>query len=228
MQSESSCRPSAAEFPHDNPLFDRCALWDRSALEFTVSEPAPIAAPVPVASPVDVPVNVPVPVPETITETATATPTAAETAIETPTAPSSPPPAPDPDPDPVAAFVAAVTAVALVHGPAETAGHIESLFTFGTLDSEALSETAQAALFEGKILESTDEGVRPTESFAMTRMAWQSILRGESGDLSACGESTLDTWTADLVARLIAHPDKAQTIRRDLRRRGIAAFGMLS
>ena len=40
--------------------------------------------------------------------------------------------------------------------------------------------------------------------------------------------ATLDTWTADLVARLIAHPDKAQTIRRDLRRRGIAAFGMLS
>jgi hypothetical protein len=121
-----------------------------------------------------------------------------------------------------------VTEVALAHGPAETAGHIESLFAFGTLDSETLSPPAQAALFEGKILETTDEGVRPTESFASTRIAWQSILRGESGDLSACGESTLDTWTADLVARLIAHPDKAQTIRRDLRRRGIAAFGMLS
>jgi hypothetical protein len=125
-------------------------------------------------------------------------------------------------------FVAAVTEVALAHGPAETAGHIESLFTFGTLDPEALSETAQAALFEGKILETTDDGVRTTEAFASTRMAWQSILRGESGDLSACGESTLDSWTADVVARLIAHPDKTQSIRRDLRRRGIAAFGMLS
>jgi hypothetical protein len=60
------------------------------------------------------------------------------------------------------------------------------------------------------------------------RSAWESILRGEAGDLSACGEATLDSWTADVVARLVAHPDRAATIRRDLRRRGIAAFGMLS
>jgi hypothetical protein len=148
-------------------------------------------------------------------------------AAEGPTATETVPPPDQPDADPIATFVAAVTEVALAHGPAEAAGHIESLFTFGTLDSDALSETARAALFDGNILVRTDDGVRPTESFASTRMAWRSILRGESGDLSACGESTLDCWTADLVARLIAHPDKAQTIRRDLRRRGIAAFGML-
>ncbi|HEX9296876.1 MAG TPA: hypothetical protein VF881_13620, partial [Polyangiaceae bacterium] len=27
MRSELAWRPSAAEFPHDNPLVDRCALW---------------------------------------------------------------------------------------------------------------------------------------------------------------------------------------------------------
>ena len=85
----------------------------------------------------------------------------------------------------------------------------------------------RAALCEGKILEMSGDDVRPTASFASTRIAWENILRGESGDLSACGDSTLDGWTADLVARLIASPDKVATIRRDLRRRGIAAFGML-
>jgi len=69
--------------------------------------------------------------------------------------------------------------------------------------------------------------MRATPWFASTSTAWQSVLRGESGDLSACGESTLDNWTADLIARLVANPDQAPTIRRDLRRRGIAAFGML-
>jgi hypothetical protein len=216
MPYESSCRPSAAEFPHDNPLFDRCALWDASALEFALPAPEPTI--------------------EVVTQVVAEAASESEPAVEVATT-SEPDSAPEiapetstdsPDPDPIAAFVAAVTEVALAHGPADTAGQIESLFTFGTLDPEALSETAQAALFEGKILVRTDEGVRPSEAFAMTRMAWQSILRGESGDLSACGDSTLDTWTADLVARLIAHPDKAQTIRRDLRRRGIAAFGMLS
>jgi hypothetical protein len=279
MLYESSCRPSAAEFPHDNPLFDRCALWDRSALEFTgppepereIEVAAATANLEETATATEAAIATETPTEaatETVTETATETPTATEAATKsvavtaseaateaaiatespietetatptviatatepttaTPTTAESPPPIEADAADPIVAFVAAVTEVALVHGPAETAGHIESLFTFGTLDSEALSETAQAALFEGKILVRTDDGVRTTEAFASTRIAWQSILRGESGDLSACGESTLDTWTADLVARLIAHPDKAQTIRRDLRRRGIAAFGMLS
>jgi hypothetical protein len=130
--------------------------------------------------------------------------------------------------DPIAVFVHAVTEVALAHGADAAAGQIEALFHFGTVDAEALSPTAQAALFEGRILESTDDGVRPTAAFASMRSAWESILRGEAGDLSACGEATLDSWTADVVARLVAQPDRTATIRRDLRRRGIAAFGMLA
>jgi hypothetical protein len=189
MQSESTCRPGSAEFPHDNPRIEAGILWPAAALEFMEST-------------------------ETVAETATPEP-----ATETPSSE---------EPDPVAVFVLAVTEVALAHGPDTTAAQIESLFHFGTLDTDLLSPTAQAALFEGQILESTEEGVRPTAAFANTRSAWESILRGESGDLSACGEATLDTWTADIVARLVAHPDRAATIRRDLRRRGIAAFGMLS
>jgi hypothetical protein len=252
MPSPPTLRPSAAEFPHDNPLFERGALWHESALSFTAA-PAVIEEPTAPTESVSTH-ELPVANETAITaSTATATPTATPLAtapVATPEAPArlhdAPPPivapvecdiAPGPPPpgteqppetDPITVFVRAVTEVALAHGPAETAVQFESLFHFGTLDADALSAPAQAALFDGRILETTDAGIRPTEWFASMRIAWQGLLRGESGDLSACGESTLDTWTADLVARLVAHPDRAQSIRRDLRRKGIAAFGMLS
>jgi hypothetical protein len=206
MQYESLYRPSAAEFPHDNPRFDRGALWVGSDLCWVAAEETEVEG---VTLEPDGAAT-------TVTETATATATTTATTTETA------------DEDPIATFVRAVTEVALAYGPEDAAAHIASLFDVGTFVAENLSATAQAALFEGNILEATDDGIRPTESFASIRTAWQGILRGESGDLAACGESTLDAWTADLVARLVASPDKASMIRRDLRRRGIAAFGMLS
>ena len=124
-------------------------------------------------------------------------------------------------------FVRAVAEVALAHGAAETAAHAASLFKFGTPAPLALSALARAALLDGNILEATDEGFHATSWFAKTSSAWQSMLRGEGGNLAACGESTLDGFTADLIACLVAKPSMASTIRRDLRRRGIAAFGML-
>jgi hypothetical protein len=124
-------------------------------------------------------------------------------------------------------FVRAITDVARAHGAAETAAHAESLFKFGTPAPLALSADARAALLDGNILEATDSGIHATAWFATTSSAWQRMLRGEEGNLAVCGESTLDGWTADLIARLVAKPAMASTIRRDLRRRGIAAFGML-
>jgi hypothetical protein len=210
MQYESLYRPSAAEFPHDNPRFDRGALWVGSELCWVAAEETEVEG---VTLEPDGAATT-----ETVTETATATATTTTTATTTVTE----------NEDPIATFVRAVTEVALAYGPEDAAAHIASLFDVGTFVAENLSATAQAALFEGNILEATDDGIRPTESFDSIRTAWQGILRGESGDLAACGESTLDAWTADLVARLVASPDKASMIRRDLRRRGIAAFGMLS
>jgi len=213
MQS-GSFRPSAAEFPHDNPRFDRCAMWIGSSLCW-------LAAPEPeaevevqieeVAGPIETAIEELPPIAiEASTSTATSTPTPTLTTTD----------------DPVTTFVRAVTEVALAHGAADTAAHIEALFHLGA-PAPDLSPAAEAALVAGNILESSDDGMRATPWFASTSTAWQSILRGESGDLSACGESTLDNWAADLIARLVANPDKAPTIRRDLRRRGIAAFGML-
>jgi hypothetical protein len=59
-------------------------------------------------------------------------------------------------------------------------------------------------------------------------VAWQGILRGESEDFGPCGSATLDEWAADLVARALGNASRAAGIRRDLRQRGVAAFGFVA
>jgi hypothetical protein len=58
-------------------------------------------------------------------------------------------------------------------------------------------------------------------------LAWQGILRGESEDFSACGPAMLDEWSAALVALAVGQPARAETLKRELRRRGVAAFGLV-
>lgn len=54
--------------------------------------------------------------------------------------------------------------------------------------------------------------------------AWAGIIRGTSEDWDAVGGSMLDEWAADTLAR--ATGADAQVLKRDLRARGIAAFGL--
>jgi len=212
MKSSWVLRPGAAEFPHQNALINRGVLWLGTALcgAETVMPPV-VVAPAPPAlasSPAPAPPRAP-------NDGETGAPCAdederAETHDER-----------------VETFVRAIAEVALAHGAAETAAHVESLFKFGTPAPLELSPSARAALLDGNILEATEAGVHATAWFARTSSAWQSMLRGDGGNLAECGESTLDGWTADLIACLVAKPSMASAIRRDLRRRGIAAFGML-
>jgi hypothetical protein len=58
-------------------------------------------------------------------------------------------------------------------------------------------------------------------------LAWQGILRGESEDYSACGNAMLDEWCATLLAHVLAAPARADGLKRDLRRHGVAAFGLV-
>ena len=58
-------------------------------------------------------------------------------------------------------------------------------------------------------------------------LAWQGILRGESEDFAACGVSMLDDWSALLLATLLGSPGRSDTLKRDLRRHGVAAFGLV-
>jgi hypothetical protein len=58
-------------------------------------------------------------------------------------------------------------------------------------------------------------------------LAWQGILRGESDDFAACGGGMLDEWSAALIATVLGNPARAETLKRELRRRGVAAFGLV-
>jgi len=53
------------------------------------------------------------------------------------------------------------------------------------------------------------------------------VLCGESNDFSACGTSTLDGWAGDLLKSFGVGRDGRIDVKRELRRRGVAAFGMI-
>jgi hypothetical protein len=57
--------------------------------------------------------------------------------------------------------------------------------------------------------------------------AWQAVLRGESEDFGACGGGALDEWSALVVASALGEAAKTDGLRRELRRRGVAAFGLI-
>lgn len=83
-----------------------------------------------------------------------------------------------------------------------------------TLTDVALAQGAAAAAAElPKTLETDTIG-----------QAWAAILRGTSEDWDAIGGSMLDEWAADTLARITGVD--AQILKRELRSRGIAAFGL--
>jgi hypothetical protein len=57
-------------------------------------------------------------------------------------------------------------------------------------------------------------------------LAWRAILNGESDDFSLCAVP-LDEWAAGVLARILSAPHKTTQIRRELRVRGVAAFGLV-
>jgi hypothetical protein len=69
--------------------------------------------------------------------------------------------------------------------------------------------------------------IRLSGAYLRTGEAWSAILRGDAGDMSACGTSTLDGWAGDILRGLGVGSDGTIDIKRELRRRGVAAFGML-
>ncbi len=56
--------------------------------------------------------------------------------------------------------------------------------------------------------------------------AWRAILCGESEDFSLCA-APLDEWASTTLAKVLSAPQKAAQLRRELRARGVAAFGLV-
>jgi hypothetical protein len=110
----------------------------------------------------------------------------------------------------------------------EVATGLRGLLGETRLEAARLPVATVEALIAGKYVEQTADGIMRTEVLARTVLAWQGVLRGEGDDLAACGRATLDEWSADIVARLLGSPSLATALRRELRQRGVAAFGLVA
>jgi hypothetical protein len=130
-------------------------------------------------------------------------------------------------PDGFLVFVRALVDVALNSGATRAAAVIPTLFELGCIDASALDGETAESLQKRGVIDRRGGGFTVTEAFAVTAAAWRDVLRGQSEDLEACGTSTLDSWAADLLRALRVAADDGRDVRRELRRRGVAAFGML-
>jgi hypothetical protein len=147
--------------------------------------------------------------------------------------PDAPEPARESAPaDAFAQLVAALADVALSLGAGdEGVSCLEALFGRARFDGLVPGERAAEALVAGGVIAPCARGFTRSSAFTAKVIAWQGILRGESEDFSLPDGGALeplDEWAADLLARIVGPPARAESIRRDLRRRGIAAFGIVA
>jgi hypothetical protein len=134
--------------------------------------------------------------------------------------------------DPFAQLVAALVDVALLLGAGdEGITRLEALL--GRTRLEAIDPDAPSveALVAGNVLAAGATGYARSSQFTAKVVAWQGILRGETEDFSLPDGGALeplDEWAADLLARVVGPPARADGIRSELRRRGVAAFGLVA
>ena len=124
-------------------------------------------------------------------------------------APRAVPPAPE-ETDPFVRFVGVVAAAARTAGaPATTLSAIPALFGLERLDRED-GQPLRAARLTSQV------------------HAWMAVLRGDETDLGLCGSLPLDEWAAGIVAHAAGDATLAAAVRRELRGRGVLAFGLLA
>jgi len=130
-------------------------------------------------------------------------------------------------PTPFAVFVSVLARIALGRGATRAAAGLTALCEQGRVAPGALDDVSLRALMARRIV--APSGTHATAEFVASLDAWRGVLDGTGGDLSACGASTLDTWAAELVAAALgAASGEVPELRRELRRAGVAAFGLLA
>lgn len=125
-------------------------------------------------------------------------------------------------------FVAAVRSVLPIDVDARVAGAIEQFLRDGSLPGDVLAADARDAL-EANGFASVDSGGWSVHTRASeTAGAWRRLLSGRVSDLAACGDRPLDEWASVFAGACLGY-DRSGTavLRRALRKRGVAAFGML-
>ncbi|MCC6216697.1 MAG: hypothetical protein IT376_17685 [Polyangiaceae bacterium] len=208
----------AAELPNDNPTLHGGARWLvldlRSAPVArrprpTLVRAVPSLAPAPAESP-----RAPFEAPGL----------ARCAAPPPPPAPAAAPPAEPTATRPFARLVAALGAAVLGAGATRAAACLPGLLDGSRRSLAGLDEAIVRSLVAAG--HASGEPAATTDAFVATCAAWRALLDGESEDLEACGPTPLDAWAAGLIAAL-SGGDPAR-VKRELRRRGVAAFGLVS
>jgi len=115
--------------------------------------------------------------------------------------------------------------VALATGGTRAAAELPRLLGSAEVSASLGATTLATLRMRGMVARDADV---TAPQFRAHAIAWRDVLRGESGDLAACGETTLDQWAAALLTALLGWPERrADELRRALRREGVAAFGLL-
>jgi hypothetical protein len=122
-------------------------------------------------------------------------------------------------------FEAALAAALMAQGASRSAALLPHLLRLEALPADGLSKEVLLTLQSRGYL---DGNARYSQKFRALCGAWSAVLHGSSQDFAACGTTTLDRFGADLLAALLAVPaTRADELRRELRKAGIAAFGVL-
>jgi hypothetical protein len=147
---------------------------------------------------------------------------------------TAPPPLASPPPAPAAAhelgpfetFVQTLARVAMARGATRAAAAVTTLLTAGRIATEGVDRALLETLARRRIL-AAGSGHASAE-LCQAIGAWRAMLEGSAADLAGCGSSTLDAWAAELLAAMLNAPtSELGELRRELRRAGVAAFGLL-
>jgi hypothetical protein len=137
-------------------------------------------------------------------------------------------PAPAAPADPFCTLVAAMEAAAAAFGATpDSIVLLRAMLGATRMDAIEPTATLEGLVSAGLVSPSATGFVR-SEQLTREVLAWQDILRDKSDDLAACGNATLDEWASNVVARVIGGGFRSDAIRRELRKHGVAAFGLLA
>jgi hypothetical protein len=124
-------------------------------------------------------------------------------------------------------FVQSVVQVAMSRGESRTAAVLQQLLTQGAALDLEFAEGARSALVERGFLVRTATKLRATARLETVLAGWRSALSGGEEGLQTFCDETLDEWASQLLGACLAcEPGETELLRRQLRKRGVAAFGM--
>jgi hypothetical protein len=131
--------------------------------------------------------------------------------------------------DPFLRLVGALESAATsAGGTVESVALLRAMLGMSRLEGIEAAPAVLDALMNGGLVSHSSTGLVRSERLTLQVLAWQDIVREKSEDFSACGGATLDEWSSDLVARTLGATSYSAAIRRELRKHGVAAFGLVA